>query len=106
VPWNPNPPEALQAFSELLDEIGIAGQVERTLWFGMPAAKIQGRIFVALWHGSLVARIGAEDVEVCVRQREGVRFDPGKPFADWLESNAEPSEWADLAMTALAFAAS
>jgi hypothetical protein len=108
VPWNPNPPEALDAFSELLDEIAIAGRVARTVWFGMPAAKVQGRIFLALWRGALVARIGAEDVDFCVRGGEGVRFDPagnGKPFADWLESNAERSDWADLALTALAFTA-
>lgn len=108
MPWNPNPPEALKAFGELLDEIAVAGRVERTLWFGMPAAKIEGRIFLALWRGALVARIGADDVDLCVRAGDGARFDPaekGKPFADWLESNAERGEWTDLALTALAFTA-
>jgi hypothetical protein len=108
VSWNPNPPEALKAFSEVLDDIAIAGRVERTLWFGMPAAKIQGRIFLALWRGALVARIGADDVDVYVRDGDGVRFDPagkGTPFAHWLECNADSSEWTDLALSALAFTA-
>ena len=106
--WNANPPEALEAFAELLDEIAMAGHVERTLWFGIPAATIDGRIFLALWRGALVARIGAEDVDLSVRAGAGQRFDPaggGTPFAHWLQADAEPGEWIDLALTALAFTA-
>jgi hypothetical protein len=107
VPWDPNPPEALTAFSEVLDEIAIAGRVERTLWFGIPAARVEGRIFLALWRGALVARLGAEDVDECVLAGQGTRFDPlnNGPFADWLESNADYHEWADLALSALVFTA-
>jgi hypothetical protein len=58
----------------------------------MPAAKIEGRIFLALWRGALVARIGADDVDLWVRAGDGGRFDPadnGKPFADWLAQRVD-----------------
>jgi hypothetical protein len=102
-------PEAGRAFSSVLDEVAIAGDVERTVWFGMPAAKVEGRIFLALWESALVARLGADEVDLRVLAGDGIRFDPsekGKPFSDWLESNAEPDEWAELAFAALAFTAS
>jgi hypothetical protein len=103
------PPEAARAFSDVLDEVAVTGAVERTIWFGMPAATVEGHIFLALWEGALVARLGAEEVDLRVAAGEGVRFDPsekGKPFGDWLESNAEPDQWLELAFAALAFTAS
>jgi hypothetical protein len=105
----PEPAEALAAFAAVLDEIAVAGAVERAVWFGAPAAKVEGKIFVALWRGALVARIGAEEVDHRVLARDGVRFDPsgkGKAMKDWLESNAEHAEWTELALAAIAFTAS
>jgi hypothetical protein len=103
------PPEAARAFSDVLDEVAVAGEVERTVWFGMPAAKVEGHIFLAVWEGALVARLGAEEVDLRILAGGGSRFDPsekGKPFGDWLQSNAEPEEWPELAFAALAFTAS
>jgi hypothetical protein len=70
------PPEAARAFSDVLDEVAVSGEVTRTRWFGMPAAKVQGHIFLALWEGALVARLGAEEVDLRVLAGGGVRFDP------------------------------
>ena len=88
--------EALAAFAALLDELAISSGVQRAAWFGTPAAKVEGKIFLALWHSSLVARIGAEEVDARVLAGDGVRFDPsgkGRAMKDWLESNAEPAEF-------------
>jgi hypothetical protein len=105
---DPEPPEALAAFAETLDEIAVAGDVERSVWFGTPAAKVEGRIFLALWRGRLIARLGAEEVDARVIAGGGVRFDPsgkGRAMKDWLEADAEPGEWVELALGALAFTA-
>lgn len=96
------------AFADVLDEIAVAGDVERCRWFGTPAAKVEGRIFVALWRGRLVARIGAEEVDARVAAGGGERFDPsgkGRAMKDWLEADAEPGEWPELALSAIAFTA-
>ena len=40
--------------------------------------------------------------------RDGVRFDPsgkGRAMKDWLESTAEPADWTELALGAIAFTA-
>ena len=108
-PRAPEPAEALAAFAAVLDEVAVAGAVQRAVWFGAPAAKVDGKIFVALWHGALIARIGAEEVDHRVIAGDGVRFDPsgkGKAMKDWLESNAEHAEWTELALAAIAFTAS
>jgi hypothetical protein len=108
-PREPEPAEALAAFAVVLDEVAVAGDVERAVWFGAPAAKIEGKIFLALWRGALIARIGAEEVDHRVIAGDGVRFDPsgkGKAMKDWLESNAEHAEWTELALSAIAFTAS
>jgi hypothetical protein len=104
----PESAESLAAFAAVLDEIAVAGAVERAVWFGTPAAKVDGKIFMALWRGALVARLGAEEVDLRVLARDGVRFDPsgkGRAMKDWLESNAEPAEWTELALCAIAFTA-
>jgi hypothetical protein len=104
----PESPETLAAFAQVLDEVAVAGDVERAVWFGTPAAKVDGKIFMALWRGALVARLGAEEVDQRVLGGDGVRFDPsgkGKAMKDWLESNAEPGEWTELALCAIAFTA-
>jgi hypothetical protein len=104
----PEAPETLAAFATLLDDISLAGAIERSVWFGTPAAKVDGKVFVCLWRGALVARLGAEEVDQRVLARDGVRFDPsgkGRAMKDWLESNAEPADWAELALTAIAFTA-
>jgi hypothetical protein len=104
----PEAPETLAAFEALLDEIALAGDVERAVWFGTPAAKVDGKVFICLWRGALVARLGAEEVDHRVVARDGVRFDPsgqGKAMKDWLESSAEPGDWAELALSAIAFTA-
>jgi hypothetical protein len=105
----PESAETLAAFATVLDEVAVAGDVERAVWFGTPAAKVGGRIFVALWRGALVARLGADEVDLRVLAGDGVRFDPsgkGRAMRDWLESDAEPAEWPELALAALAFTAS
>jgi hypothetical protein len=105
---DPEPPEALAAFAVTLDEVAVAGDVERAVWFGAPAGKVEGKIFVALWRGALVARLGAEEVDHRVLAGDGVRFDPsgkGKAMKDWLETNAEHAEWPELALCAIAFTA-
>ncbi|HWH92873.1 MAG TPA: hypothetical protein VNT03_03345 [Baekduia sp.] len=107
-PRDPEPPEALTAFAEVLDEVAVAGEVERAVWFGTPAAKVEGKIFLALWRGRLVARLGAEEVDARVAVGAGVRFDPsgkGRAMKDWLEADAEHDEWVELALGALAFTA-
>lgn len=107
-PRDPEPAEALAAFAVALDEVAVAGDVERAVWFGTPAAKIEGKIFLALWRGALVARIGADEVNHRVLAGDGVRFDPsgkGKAMKDWLETNAEHDEWTELALAAIAFTA-
>jgi len=107
-PRPPEPEEALAAFAVVLDEVAAAGEVQRAVWFGTPAAKVEGRIFLALWRGALVARIGAEEVDHRVLAGDGVRFDPsgkGKAMKDWLEANAEHAEWTELALCAMAFTA-
>jgi hypothetical protein len=108
MPRDPEPPEALAAFADVLDEIAVAGDVRRATWFGTPAAKIEGRIFLALWRGRLIARLGAEEVDARVLAGGGARFDPsgkGRAMKDWLEADAEPGEWVELALGALAFTA-
>jgi hypothetical protein len=102
------PAEALAAFEAVLDELAVAGDVQRALWFGAPAAKVGGKIFVALRRGALIARLGADEVDHRVLAGDGVRFDPsgkGRAMKDWLESNAEHAEWTELALGALAFTA-
>jgi hypothetical protein len=104
----PEAPETLAAFEAVLDEISLAGDVERSVWFGTPAAKVDGKVFVCLWRGALVARLGAEEVDLRVLSRDGVRFDPsgkGRAMKDWLESTAEPGKWTELALGAIAFTA-
>jgi len=102
----PESAETLAAFETLLDDVSLAGEVERSVWFGTPAAKVEGKVFVCLWHGALVARIGAEEVDARVLAGDGVRFDPsgkGMAMKDWLETNAEAAEWEELALCAIAF---
>lgn len=106
MPRTPESAETLAAFASVLDEITVAGAVERSVWFGTPAAKVEGKVFICLWRGALVARIGAEEVDLRVLAGDGVRFDPsgkGMAMKDWLESNAEPAEWTELALAAIAF---
>ena len=53
--------------------------------------------------------LGADEVDQRVLTRDGVRFDPsgkGRAMKDWLESSAEPAEWTELALGAIAFTAS
>jgi hypothetical protein len=102
------PAEALDAFAAVLDELAVNADVGRAVWFGIPAAKVDGRIFLGLWGGALVARLGAEEVDARVLAGDGVRFDPsgkGRAMKDWLESNGEYAEWSELAFSALAFTA-
>lgn len=104
----PESAETMAAYEAVLDEIALAGDVERAVWFGTPAAKVEGKIFMCLWRGALVARLGAEEVDARVLGGDGVRFDPsgkGMAMKDWLESNAEPAEWTELALSAIAFTA-
>jgi hypothetical protein len=99
-------PETLAAFDAVLDELAVHAGVERALWFGAPAAKVEGKIFLALWRGALVARIGADEVGARVLAGDGVRFDPsgkGRAMKDWLEADAEPDDWTELGAAALAF---
>lgn len=101
-----NPPESLDAFAAVLDELAANPDVAPATWFGAPAAKVGGRIFLALWRGTLVARIGAEEVDARVLARDGLRFDPsrkGRAMKDWLESTGEPDQWPELAHAAMAF---
>lgn len=108
MPRDPEAPEALAAFADVLDELAVAGAVERCRWFGTPAAKVEGRIFVALWRGRLIARLGADEVDARVVAGGGVRFDPsgkGRAMKDWLEADAEHDEWLELALGALTFTA-
>jgi hypothetical protein len=108
VPRDPEAPETLAAFEAVLDEISLAGAIERSVWFGTPAAKVDGKVFLCLWRGALVARLGADEVDHRVVAGDGVRFDPsgkGRAMKDWLESSAEPAEWAELALGAIAFTA-
>jgi hypothetical protein len=105
---DPEAPEILSAFADVLDEVAVAGDVERCAWFGTPAAKVEGRIFMAIWRGRLVARLGAEEVTARVTAGGGTRFDPsgkGRAMKDWLEADAEPGEWTELALSAIAFTA-
>jgi hypothetical protein len=107
-PRTPESTESLAAFAAVLDDVAVAGAVERAAWFGTPAAKVEGRIFMALWRGALVARLGADEVDLRVLGGDGVRFDPsgkGRAMKDWLESTAEPAEWTELALAAIAFTA-
>ena len=101
-------PETMAAYEAVLDDVAMAGDVERAVWFGTPAAKVEGRIFMCVWRGRLVARLGAEEVDQRVLSGDGVRFDPsgkGMAMKDWLESEAEPEEWTELALSAIAFTA-
>lgn len=105
---DPEAPEILAAFADVLDEVAVAGDVERCKWFGTPAAKVEGRIFVAIWRGRLVARIGADEVDARIAAGGGERFDPsgkGMGMKDWLDAAAEPDEWMELALSAIAFTA-
>lgn len=105
---DPEAPETMAAYEAVLDDVAMAGDVERAVWFGTPAAKVEGRIFMCVWRGRLVARLGAEEVDQRVLSGDGVRFDPsgkGKAMKDWLESTAEPEEWTELALSAIAFTA-
>lgn len=100
--------EAIAAFAVLFDELSVAGDVERTVLFGSRAIRVQGKIFVTLRHGALIARLGADEVDERVLAGDGVRFDPsgkGRAMKDWLESNAEHDEWVELGLAALAFTA-
>ncbi|WCB94811.1 hypothetical protein DSM104299_03550 [Baekduia alba] len=102
------PAEALAAFAVVVDEVVVAGDVEQALWFGAPAVKVGGKMFVALRRGALIARLGADEVDARVAAGDGVRFDPsgkGRPMKDWLESNVAHAEWVELALAALAFTA-
>jgi hypothetical protein len=51
------PADALDAFARVLDELAVTADVGHAVWFATPAAKVEGKIFLALWHGALVARI-------------------------------------------------
>jgi hypothetical protein len=105
----PEAPETMAAYEAVLDDLAMAGEVERAVWFGTPAAKVGGKIFLCVWRGRLVARIGAEEVDQRVLAGAGVRFDPsgkGMGMKDWLEADAEHAEWTELALEALTFTAS
>lgn len=100
------PAEALEAFAAVLDELAVSAEITRDTWFGTPAARVEGKMFLALWGGALLARMGAEEVDARVLAGDGVRFDPsgkGKAMKDWLESNGEHDEWLELAICAVAF---
>jgi hypothetical protein len=99
-------PEALAAFDTLLDELAVHAGIERALWFGAPAAKVEGKMFLAIFDGTLVARAGQEEVDDRVLAGHGERFDPsgkGRALKDWLQTNLEPADWPELAQAALAF---
>lgn len=104
----PESADTMAAYEAVLDDVAMAGDVERAVWFGTPAAKVEGKIFMCVWRGALVARLGAEEVDQRVLGGDGVRFDPsgkGMAMKDWLESNAEHDEWTELALCAIAFTA-
>jgi hypothetical protein len=100
--------ESLAAFAQVRDELAVHAGVESALWFGAPAAKVDGKIFIALFRSALVARVGAEEVDARVSAREGEHFDPsgrGMGMKDWLHTTLEPADWSELAASALAFTA-
>jgi hypothetical protein len=101
-------PETLAAFEAVLDELAVHAGVERAVWFGAPAAKVDGKIFLAVFGGTLVARVGAEECDDRVLSAHGERFDPsgkGRAMKDWLSTSLEPADWPELAQSALAFTA-
>ncbi|HMJ35818.1 MAG TPA: hypothetical protein VK501_18080 [Baekduia sp.] len=101
-------PETLAAFGVVLDELAVHAGVERAVWFGAPAAKVEGKIFLAVFDGTLVARVGAEECDDRVLSGHGERFDPsgkGRSMKDWLQTSLEPADWPELAQAALAFSA-
>jgi hypothetical protein len=101
-------PETLAAFDTVIDELAVHAGIERALWFGAHAAKVEGKIFLAIFGGTLVARVGAEEVDDRVLSGHGERFDPsgkGRAMRDWLQTSLEPADWPELAQAALAFSA-
>jgi len=75
----------------VLDEVAVAGDVQRAVWFGTPRPSSRAR---SSWPSARRAdrAIGAEEVDHRVLAGDGVRFDPsgkGKAMKDWLETNAE-----------------
>jgi len=67
--------EALAAFAVVLDEVAVAGDVQRAVWFGTPAPSSRARSSCPL-RGALYRAIGAEEVDHRVLAGDGVRFDP------------------------------
>lgn len=98
--------EANEAFEALRDELMADPDVETAVWFGLPAAKVSGKIFAAIFESALIVKLEPEEIEQLVVDGGGEMFDPSgkqRPMHGWLHSNTEHQEWHALAADALAY---
>jgi hypothetical protein len=68
--------------------------------------KLNGKIFVMLHKGDLVAKLPESRVDELVEKRAGTRFDPrgdGREMKEWIVVSEGGSNWVDLAREAHAF---
>jgi len=68
--------------------------------------KFNGKIFVMLHKGDLVAKLPESRVDELVEKEAGTRFDPrgdGREMKEWIVVPERGSAWVDLAREALAF---
>ena len=68
--------------------------------------KFNGKIFVMLHKGGLVAKLPESRVDALVEERAGTRFDPrsdGREMKEWIVVPEGGPSWVDLAREAHAF---
>jgi hypothetical protein len=77
-------------------------------WFGLPALKIEGKIFMALWlNGEAIFKLSGEDHAQALALDGASLFQPlldRKPMREWVQIPPQHmARWQDFALAALAY---
>ncbi|SRR6266498_330699 len=100
--------DAQARFDEIVDDLlHRHGDAERTQMMGMPSVKLNGKLLVGLWQGSMVFKLPDQSTREQALALEGARlFDPGgkgRPFKEWVAlppaHEADWPAWAERALT-------
>jgi len=80
---------AQEIFQEILDELAITRGAEKGQWFGLPALKIGGKIFAALWLNSdMIFKLRDESHAEALALEGAVLFQPladRNPMREWVQ---------------------
>jgi len=95
-------------FEHLAEELIVTQQVSQGKWFGLPALKINGKIFAAQWtNGDLIVKLQGEHHQNALALEGAVLFQPlpdRNPMREWVQIPAKYSEqWFEFSIAGLTY---